>query len=125
MASQQPQGDLDILQEIKNKIQKFTQQNQTHTREIFHLIEGLTVEVNSLRRQVNLSTSKIQTPGVNMEHRCTERGRPMNYPQAAYVNEEFHVQEVSSTIEGIVSYSIAFCTIFWILGVIVYKDISI
>ena len=111
MTTQRHQDDLDILKEIKSDMQEFRQQTQQQFREVFHLIEDLTIDVNSLKRHVNLSSSPIRNPGVNMEQGCAERIESINDPQTAYVNEVFHMQEVLPNNEGIFSYSIVFCII--------------
>ena len=72
MVTQRHQDDLDILKEIKSDMQEFRQQNQQQFREVFHLIEELTVDVNSLKRHANLPTSPIRNPGENMEQGQTK-----------------------------------------------------
>ena len=68
MATQRHQDDLDILKEIKSNMQ----QTQQQLRQVFHLIEDLTVDVNSLKRHANLPTSPIRNPGENMEQGQTK-----------------------------------------------------
>ena len=113
MTSQKNQSDLDILKELKSNMQEFTQQTQQQFREVFHLIEDLTIDVNSQKRQINLLTSQIQNMDIKMEQGCAEKVESLNHPQAAYLNEEFEMQEVAPNIEGIISYPDVF--LMWLL----------
>ena len=117
MASRKHQGELDILQDIRDSMQEFTQQNKNQFREVFHLIEGLTTDVHALKRHANISTSPTQrNPRVNTDRDLarsripfrTEDVESMNPHQGACVNEEFKMQEVLPDIEGIMPYSIVF-----------------
>ena len=114
MTSQKNQSDPDILKELKSNMQEFKQQTQQQFREVFHLIEDLTIDVNSQKRQINLLTSQIQNMDVNMEQGCAEKVESLNQPQAAYLNEEFEMQEVAPHIEGIISHPVASFTTFLI-----------
>ena len=67
MTTERHQDDLDILKEIKSNMQEFRQQTQQQFREVFHLIEDLTIDVNSLKRHADLSTSPMRNLGENME----------------------------------------------------------
>ena len=152
MATQRHQDDLDILKEIKSDMQEFKQQTQQQFRQVFHLIEDLTIDinslteiksnfqefrqqsqtqtrliekltidVNSLKRHVNHSTSPIRNLGENIKRGHKEIAETINDPQAACVNDEFQMQEVLHNtegiiIEGMISNSIAFCTRFVIFG---------
>ena len=98
-------------------MKEFKQQSQTQTR----LIEKLTIDVNSLKRHVNHSTSPIRNLGENIKRGHKEIAETINDPQAACVNDEFQMQEVLHNtegiiIEGMISNSIAFCTRFVIFG---------
>ena len=111
METQRHQDDLDILKDIKSDMQEFRQQTQQQFRQVFHLIEEITVEVNSLKHHTNLPTSPIRNPGENMDQGCAERVETLNDPQTAHVNEEFQLQEILPNSEGIFSYSIVLCII--------------
>ena len=121
MATERHQDDLDILKEIKSNMQEFRQQTQQQFREVFHLIEDLTIDVNSLKRHVNHSTSPIRNLGENIKRGHIEIAETINDTQAACANDEFQMQEVLHNtegiiIEGMISNSIAFCTRFVIFG---------
>ena len=126
METQRHQDDLDILKDIKSDMQEFRQQTQQQFRQVFHLIEEITVEVNSLKHHANLPTSPIRNLGENIEQGCAERVETINDPQTAHVNEEFQMQEILPTIEGIISYFISlFCTRSLTFGSIIYRyDLS-
>ena len=106
--------ELDILQEIRSDMREFKHQTQNQLDEVFHLIEGLTAEVYSLKDQVRiLSASSISYMRENSEqnHDTSRTLSPARNPDtimsSACINEEFEMQEVLAITEGMVVYLVA------------------
>ena len=102
-------SELDILQEIKNDMRDFKHQTQNQFKEVFHLIEGLTTEVYSLKDQVKIpSTFPISNARENSEqnHDTSRSLSPARNPDtimsSACINEEFEMQEVLAITEGMI-----------------------
>ena len=93
------QRELDFLHDIKNDIHEFNEQNQTKFREVFHLIEGITKDVSSLKHRINHESSENPSSQIQLSRSDPE------YPVTHSLNNAFEMKEDQINIEGMITLS--------------------